>query len=214
MQEQECGSRAAGDIRPAGEVPGARGFGRMSRRHWLAAAAGWGISGGALRAHAHGGAAMSLPTLLQHSAAVVLATPKTTESLWEGSGRERRIVTYAEIDVHETIDQRVELSGSVTVRVLGGRVGHIGQLVLGAAELAVAETSVCFLCPLGDGTFAIAGMAQGHYRVQADDVETPRLYAKEPALEVAGHDPQCAVTRLHGGSLSRCERLVREVLGP
>lgn len=207
MNEQEQWRQSA--VRPPGELPG----GRIGRRGWLAGICCIGLAGVAPGARAHGGAALSMQQLVRQSSSVVVATPLAAQSMWQGRGRDRRIVTLVEAEVHEAIDGRAGPQGSVIIRTLGGQVGDIGQVVPGAAQLILFTTSVCFLCPARNGSFAIAGMAQGHYVLDQDDVGTPRLLASEMGLHAAGTDTACAVHRLHGHSMTRCQRLVREELG-
>lgn len=126
---------------------------------------------------------LSLADLLRLSNSVVVGTATEQMSLWEGAdgARGRRIVTYTRVRVDKVVDGAVA-SPDVWVRTLGGHVGDIGQVVDGEAVFVVQQSGIIFLRARGDGTHAVAAMAQGHFPVRAPRAGEPPRIAVRTAL--------------------------------
>jgi hypothetical protein len=103
-----------------------------------------------------------VPELSRRADAVIRGTVLRSESRW--SGDRRRIFTEVEIQVAETL--KGSARKTVLVRQPGGVVGNIGQRVDGVASFKQGEEVVVFLARRPDDSFAVAGMAQGKFRVE------------------------------------------------
>ncbi|MFZ5443114.1 MAG: hypothetical protein ACOZQL_24110 [Myxococcota bacterium] len=75
--------------------------------------------------------------------------------------RERRIFTYTELIVSDTIKGKA--GDVVLVKQPGGVLGEVGQSVAGAAQFTDGEDCVLLLWPAGDerGAFLVYGMSAG-----------------------------------------------------
>lgn len=115
---------------------------------------------------------MSLDELVAASTYAVVATAHERRSVWEEVGGSRRIVTYTRLAVERSV---LGSAGSeLWVRTLGGVVGKIGQTVSGEAQIAPGSRSLLFLANV-EGILVVTGLAQGHFRVVAEDGGPPRL---------------------------------------
>ncbi|MDD5306829.1 MAG: hypothetical protein PHU25_05860 [Deltaproteobacteria bacterium] len=106
--------------------------------------------------------ALSLELLVAGSDAVVIGVA--------GAAATRHLPGGAIVrDVPFRVEQWVVGHGpeEIVVRLLGGEEGDRGLLVPGEVELEPGETALFFL-EAGVGGFAVAGMAQGHFRVVTD----------------------------------------------
>jgi len=119
---------------------------------------------------------LSLDELLGASAHVVVVTAGESRSVWEDLPGGRRIVTYTKLQVERSLGGAAP-GEAVEVRTLGGVVGSIGQAVEGDAKLAKGERAVVFLAKLAkaERAFVVAGLAQGHFPLRADEKGTVRL---------------------------------------
>jgi hypothetical protein len=181
-----------------------------------AGAACWAVSGRALATSAR---AISLSELLHRSRNALLATPTSTESRWETAYGSRRIVTYTRLVVDQTLDGRT-LPGSngsaangsdseLLIRTLGGKVGHIGQLVHGEARLQLDKPNALFIELDDEQVWRVTAMAQGHYPLQLDAQGVRRL-TRSPDLPQLKPDAQAAVQLLPGRTILEAERLLAE----
>jgi hypothetical protein len=155
---------------------------------------------------------ISLSDLVKRSKHVVVATPRVADSMWEEIGGSRRLVTYTRLTLEESLDDRLVEGNEVLVRTLGGRLGALGQIVHGEAELRRDETSVVFLKARHDGTYHISGLAQGHYPLHTDVAQVRRLSSSPHLPTFVGQATDAATTQLSGQSLSRARSLVMGVL--
>lgn len=155
---------------------------------------------------------IGLADLVQRSKHVVVATPRVADSTWEEIGGSRRLVTYTRLTIDESLDERTLGESEVLVRTLGGRLGPLGQIVHGEAELRRDETSVVFLKMRQDGTFHITGLAQGHYPLRTDTREVRRLSSSPHLPTFVGQTKAAAATLLAGQSLPDARVLVMGVL--
>ena len=124
-------------------------------------------------AHAAVSVLLSLDELLGATAHVVVVTAGESRSVWEDLPGGRRIVTYTKLQVERAIGG-ASPGEAVEVRTLGGVVGSVGQAVEGDAKLARGERALIFLAR-GERAFVVAGFAQGHFPLKADDKGTARL---------------------------------------
>ncbi len=83
----------------------------------------------------------TVEALSQRADVVVVATVRATRSLWEG----RLIVTDAELEVRVSMKGAFAPGATLVLRVPGGVVGDVGQVVPGVARLDVGDTVVAFL---------------------------------------------------------------------
>jgi hypothetical protein len=180
----------------------------LSRRSLLlgSAAAAWAAT--CVRpARASLSRALSVAELLYQSDHVVVATPGDMTSQWEVVGGTRRMMTYAQVKIESTLDGRPSESSEITVRLLGGTIGGVGQIVLGEAELHRGETAALFVEAVSPGLFSVTAMAQGHYPLVTSDASGVRtLRAHFDHLTKV--DPTSAVNVLNGRTLSDVETLI------
>jgi hypothetical protein len=151
--------------------------------------------------------ALSLEELVGGSRLALLGTPVDVQSLWESVAGRRRIVTYTVLSVEQPLDDRTPDTGDVSVRTLGGRVGNIGQVVHGEAAFSRGERSSVFLSPLGQGVYAVTGMAQGHYLMRDDARGIARLNMS-PRVSKLIRPERAAVYRLDGRTLPEAAALI------
>jgi hypothetical protein len=149
---------------------------------------------------------------VQNSRFALVGTPKEAHSNWESDGRGRRIVTYTKVEMLQSIDGRTPDDSVMYVRTLGGRVGDVGQIVHGEAELERDRPSVLFLHEAVSGAYGITAMAQGHYPLSVDEDGVHRLGVSRTLSEFITKDPYSAVARLRGKTVAAAERLVLEAL--
>jgi hypothetical protein len=152
---------------------------------------------------------LSLTELVYQSRHALVGTPVAFEARWETVGRHQRIVTYTRLRVEHPVDGRPPAASEVMLRTLGGQVGDIGQIVPGEAALRRGATATLFLEELSAELFAVTGMAQGHYPLQADARGIRRLRADLQAADQAVF-AEAAVHRLAGRTVSEVEALVAQ----
>ena len=155
--------------------------------------------------------AIRLPELVGLSRYALVGTATDAYSRWETVGKTRRIVTYIRLEVTQPIDGRPPPDTSLMVRTLGGRVGDIGQLVHGEARFELGAASVIFVSPDTDGVLGITAMAQGHYPLQLDLDDVPRLNPS-PNMPTLTRVDGSAVQRLVRRTVTEAEGLVSEIL--
>jgi hypothetical protein len=156
--------------------------------------------------------AISMKALIQRSRSVVLGTPLAASSEWAEIGDTRRIVTLTRVRIDEHVARDAPGASEVLVRTLGGRVGKLGQLVHGEAELRSNETAMLFLHDDDAGLSSVTAMAQGHYPVLTDG--RGKWLKKSPGLAKLLMEPDAAVERLAGQGLEAATRIVREAAKP
>lgn len=98
------------------------------------------------------------------SAARVVARVRCleNESRWEGS----EIWTFTRFEVLETL--KGSAPRTITVRLLGGRVGHWVASVDGVPRFRPGEELYLFLEPTRAGDLSVTSWAQGTFRIQRD----------------------------------------------
>ncbi len=188
--------------------------GHLASARWLpAAGALLGYAAGTRGHDARAGAARAIPleALVARSELVVVATIRSSHAQWENDGTERRIVSYHQLEVQQSVGDKSSAAGEPFVRTLGGVVGDVGQRVLGEAPLGPGGPSVLFLRQTSSGAFAVTAMAQGHYPLTADSSGAYRLSASPGLDMLVKNDPQSAVSRLSGRTVADCERMLAGV---
>ncbi len=183
----------------------------LSRRELLVAAAGGALASLPNLAWATTARPVSLPELVELSDHALVGTPTSFVSRWETVGRSRRIVTYASVEVQQTIDGRPPKERFLTIRTLGGRVGDIGQLVHGEARLVAEDTSVFFLRPGSEGVFHVAAMAQGHYPLRLG-ADRERRLAASPGFPALLGEGTSAARQLVEKTVVEAEQMVCDCL--
>ena len=163
-------------------------------------------------AHASVARAISVSDLVKRSRSVVLATPLAAHSEWATIGDSRRIITITRIRIEEHVGRNTPEASEVLVRTLGGRVGKLGQVVHGEAELRAERTSMLFLHDAEGGLSTVTAMAQGHYPLYTDAGKT--TLQKSPGLAKLVMAADAAVERLTGIGLEAATKIVREADRP
>ena len=107
-------------------------------------------------------ARLSLGQLAAGSDAVARVRCARAESRWE-NGSNWTVVTF---DVVETM--KGDLPGEITVRLPGGRVGHLTATVDGTPKFKVRDEAVVFLERSRAGGFTVAGWVEGTFRIFRD----------------------------------------------
>jgi hypothetical protein len=144
---------------------------------------------------------------VERSTRVVFATALDQACEWLVVGGNRRIVTLTRVRVEEHVTGSAPEASELMVQTLGGKVGKIGQLVEGEAELAVGESSLVFTREVLGGLYGVTAMAQGHYPVAVEARgKVLRPSRKLPAL-ISGRE--AAVERLKNVTLAEAVTLVR-----
>jgi hypothetical protein len=164
---------------------------------------------GERRAFASLARALSLEELLAHSEHVVIATPLDAQADWVVIGGKRRIVTDIRVRVEETLARRAPAQSELFVRVLGGTVGNVGQLVEGEVRLAPGEACVLLLSAASPTLTFVTGRTQGHYPLLADAQKLLRL-RPSPTLPELEHPEQSAVRKLSGHTVAEARELMRK----
>jgi hypothetical protein len=107
-------------------------------------------------------ARLSLEQLAAGSDAVARVRTVRAESRWEYGS----IWTITTFDVMETF--KGNLPRQISVRLPGGRVGHLTSAVEGTPKFAPGNETVVFLQQSPAGGFTIAGWVQGNFRISRD----------------------------------------------
>ncbi len=183
----------------------------MDRRGWLGAVA-LGMACLLVEREAEATLSMAVPleALVGRSHHVLLGEPLEAFSVWERSKGQKQIVTYTRVRTSDVLAGADPQDTELLVRTLGGRVGELGQLVHGEAQLVLGDRSVLFLMP-GRGALAVTAMAQGHYPLRRDPSGLERL-RRSPTLAELVDQAGSAVKRLHGQSVADARSLVRGVV--
>ena len=156
--------------------------------------------------HASTARAVSFKSLVARSTRVLHATPLEGNSRFEDIGDTRHIVTYSRLRVDEPIYGSSGES-EILVRTLGGRVGKLGEIVHGEAQLALNEHCVVFLQANADGIEQVTEMAQGHYPLLSDASGALRLQASHNMPHLLPN-ADAAVVRLSGMKFTEARELI------
>jgi len=150
---------------------------------------------------------LTLRELVQKSKNALVITGLAKHASWQTIGGSRRIVTETRARVEELVTGTDPSSSEVLLCTLGGRVGHIGQLVEGEAEIALGESSLAFLTELEPLIFGVTAMAQGHYPI-ASEARGRVLHVSRNLPALLRHQGT-AVQQLSGRLLSEGLSVVR-----
>ena len=107
-------------------------------------------------------ARLSLDQLVAGSDAAARVRCVGAESRWEGGS----IWTVTTLEVVETL--KGNLPREITVRLPGGRVGHLTAAVDGAPRFKTGDEAVMFLERSRAGGFTVAGWVEGTFRISRD----------------------------------------------
>jgi hypothetical protein len=152
---------------------------------------------------------LSLEELLARSEHALVATPLDAQSDWVVLGDKRRIVTNIRVRVEETLARRAPAESELFVRVLGGTVGHVGQLVEGEVRLTPGEPCALLLTAVSPTLTVVTGRTQGHYPLVPDAQKLLRLHPS-PTLPELEHPERSAVRTLSGRTLAEARELMRK----
>jgi hypothetical protein len=136
-------------------------------------------------------ARLSLDQLAAGSTAVARVRCARSESRWENGS----IWTVAALEVVETM--KGNLPGQITVRLPGGRVGHLTATVDGTPKFAAGDEAIVFLQPSRAGGFTVAGWVEGTFRI----LHNPRTGGEsvtQDSSAVAVFDPATRSFRAEG----------------
>jgi len=155
------------------------------------------------------GPGLSVDELVLRSRHVFVGEALDAYSTWEHIGGRKHIVTYTRVKPTELFAGADPTERELLLRTLGGRVGDLGELVPGEAQIAPGQRSLLFALPFASA-LAVTAMAQGHYPLARDAAGVERLHRSPQAVEFR-RDPRAAVERLHGLDLSAARSLVKAV---
>jgi hypothetical protein len=153
---------------------------------------------------------LTLEVLAKKSDRILVGTALDSGSHWANIGGKRRIVTDTRVRVDGTISGPTGES-EVLVRTHGGKVGSVGELLFGEAELVLQAPCVLFLRSAAS-VHHVLGMAQGHYPLHAGTRNSQYLKASPRVPEIL-HPDRSAVRRLTGRELGEAQALIREARG-
>ena len=105
---------------------------------------------------------MSLDELTGAAQTVARGKCTSSEARMDGG----YIWTFTTFDVSETL--KGSNSRQVTVRLLGGKVGHMKSTVDGVPQFTPGDDVFLFLEPMREGDLSVTGWVQGTFRVQRD----------------------------------------------
>jgi hypothetical protein len=124
---------------------------------------------------------LSFTELVDGSAAVVHGRVSAVQGQWTAD--RHRIDSLVSIDVIDYL--KGGLGERVTIRVPGGRVGGMVNLIPGTATFAEGDQVVLFLKVDGPSIPVVTGTTQGVYRV-ATDPRSGGLVVVPPLIDAAG----------------------------
>jgi len=150
--------------------------------------------------------AVSLVELVRRSTRIARATPLESFARSEEIGGARHIVTYSRLRIDDSIHGSSSDSETL-VRTLGGRVGDLGEIVHGEAELTLNESCLVFLMSDANGVELVTAMAQGQYPLSVDAAGTPRLGLGRNLPHLLG-GATSAVAQLTGKPLAEARTLI------
>jgi hypothetical protein len=127
--------------------------------------------------------ALGIRELVDQSKRVVVATALEQACEWQVIGGSRRIVTLTRVRVEELVTGAAPEASELMLQTLGGKVGKIGQLVDGEAELVVGENSLVFTREVLSGLYGVTAMAQGYYPIRPSRSLPALISGKEAAVE-------------------------------
>ncbi len=151
---------------------------------------------------------LALSELLAHSDHAVVATPLDAAAAWAVLGGKRRIVTDVRVRVEEVLALRTPAQNELLVRVLGGTLDGVGQLVDGEVRMAFGEPCALLLTADSATLSYVTGRTQGHYPLRPDAQKVLRL-TPSPTLPELRHPEKSAVHLLSGRTVAEARELMR-----
>jgi hypothetical protein len=151
---------------------------------------------------------LTLEQLVDRSAHIVVVSALEASSFYSTIGGRRCIVTETRVQVQDVLGRRAPADQVLSVRTLGGKVGGMGELVLGQASFSSAAPDVAFLKRGADGAHWFVGMAQGHYPLHREGAELS-LRPSSNLPEIREFSTS-AVRALSGQRLGLARGLIRE----
>ena len=149
---------------------------------WMALAIGGALVWAGGSADATTLARMDLDELTATATAVARVRCLGNESRWEG----REIWTLTSFEVEETF--KGAIPRLITVRLVGGKVGHLISTVNGVPRFLPGEEVIVFLERTSAGDFSVTSWIQGTFRIRRD-VHTGRERVTQDTAGVAIFDP-------------------------
>jgi hypothetical protein len=144
-----------------------------------------------------------LDTLLAQAPAAVVATCTSVKTEWNKA--RTRITTTATFEADRVLRGGLA-AGPLAVEQVGGTVGDITQIMVGAPSFAVGERSLLLLAPIaGRDAHQVYGLAGGKHRVLVDPRTGRERVVLRGAASVAGPEPP------PGSSAAASHRLSGEV---
>jgi hypothetical protein len=134
---------------------------------------------------------LSLDQLAAGSDAVARVNFSSAETRWENG----TIWTFSTAKVVETI--KGNLPGEISVRMPGGRVGHLTATVEGAPQFHPGEDAIVFLKRSPAGGFTVAGWVEGTFRISRDP-RTGNQMVTQDSSAFAVFDPGSRTFRTEG----------------
>jgi hypothetical protein len=153
--------------------------------------------------------AVPLTELVKRSVRIVHGMPMEGSARWETIGGQRRIVSYMRFQVDEHLLRAGSGENELYIRLLGGQVDGVGQIVHGEATVTAGQRCLVFLSDSGEGFYLVTAMAQGHYPMLADSAGTLRLRGSAGMPAFSSGVAQSAVRSLVGQSLDSARTLIR-----
>ena len=134
---------------------------------------------------------MSVEEMTSTSQAVARVRCISNQTRWE----EGEIWTFTSFEVAEA--WKGSLPQRITVRLVGGRVGHLISSVPGIPRFQPGEESVLFLEPSRSGSFSVTGWAQGTFRIHRASPDA-QLSASQDTASFATFEPRTREFRHEG----------------
>ncbi len=120
-------------------------------------------------------ARMNLDELTRAAHVVARGKCLSSDARWDGG----YIVTVNTFAVSESLKGSAQ--GQITVRLLGGKVGHMKATVDGVPQFERGDDVFLFLEPTREGDLSVTGWVQGAFRVQADPQTGKELVSQDSA---------------------------------
>jgi hypothetical protein len=132
------------------------------------------------------------PETVQAAEAIVRGKVGLTYTDWgQEPGDERRIFTFVEVTVDESLKGNLPVGRALIARELGGEKDGVGMKVHGSATFARGEDVVVFLRtpPNRDGSYSLKGLMMGKLQVAVDSQGEEILQGPALGLSKGQSDP-------------------------
>lgn len=136
---------------------------------------------------------MNLDELVAAASGVARVRCAGNETRWEGG----HIWTLTTFDVVETLKGNGALPMRITVRLIGGKAGHLISTVDGVPRFRVGEEAMLFLEASAAGEFTVTGWVQGTFRLRRD-ARTGRESVTQDTSGLSLFDPAARQFRAGG----------------